>query len=362
LRKVWSVDGLCTGKNTSSWSAPAVAGGRLVVPGRQGDKDVVFCLDAATGRELWKKEYAAPGELQYGSGARATPCIDGGRVYTFGAMGHLACWKLADGEKVWLLDVRSIGGKQPKWGFASSPLLAKGRIIVQAGGTAGAVAVDKATGEVAWKSPTGKAGYAAPILAEVGGKEQLIVFPASGLVGLDPDSGRRLWDWPHITPYDMNCATPIVAGKDRLLIASAARGAKGGCVLLKLTEKAAKLLWRSRAIANYHADPVVVGDSVYLFSGWPLGDKGQLVCASLSDGTIQWTEPMGCGSVLFVDGLLMCMSNRGRLSLVKPDPKRMSKLTEFQAIGGHPVWTVPVIARGRLYVRSSDKLICYSLK
>ena len=363
LSKVWAADDLCKGRNTSSWAAPVVSVGKLVVPGRQGEKDMVFCFDAATGRQVWKKAYAAPGEVPYGSGPRATPCIDGDRVYTFGAMGHLACWKLADGEKVWMVNVNDLGGRASKWGHSTSPLVYKDKVIVQAGGSAGTVALDKVTGRVVWKTSTGKAGYAASILARVGGKDQLIAFPAAGLVGLAPDTGEKLWEWKHITPYDQNCATPILVGEDRLLIASASRGDKGGCALLKLAAKGPKLLWRNMAIDAYHADPVVAGESFYVFSGWPVGgDRGKLLCASLSDGKIRWSEKLGCGTIVPVDGHLMVMSNRGRLMLLKPDPKRMNKVTEFQAIGGHPVWTVPVIAGDRLYVRSSDKLICYQLK
>lgn len=362
LEKLWEVTDLCRGKNSQSWSAPSIAGERLVVPGRHDNDDVVFCLNADTGKLIWKQSYSAPGQIQYGSGPRATPCIDGDRVYTFGALGHLACWKLADGQRLWMRRVEDEGGHRSEWGHASSPLVHGDKVIVQGGGQALVVAFDKATGKVAWKSMTGKAGYAAPIIAAVDGKPQLIVFAAAGPAGLDPDTGRKLWTFPHTTPYDMNCATPIVTG-DRLFIATAVEKDRGGCRLLKLTASGPKQVWFSRALGNYHSDPVILDGHIYCFSGWPLGNRGSLSCLRLSDGKPTWTVPrIGCGSLLYVDGHLMVMNNRGRLALVKPNPRGLEKVTEFQAIEGHPVWTTPVVARRRLYVRFTNHLICYRLK
>lgn len=362
LEKLWEVKDLCRGGNTQTWSAPSIKGDRLVVPGRHGQEDVIFCLNADTGKPIWRKSYAAPGKVDRGSGPRATPYIEGDRVYTFGCMGHLACWGLVDGKQLWMRKVEDEGGRRPEWGHASSPLIYKDKVIVQGGGKALVVAFDKMTGKLAWKSMTGKAAYAAPIIVAVGGKPQLIVFLAAGPAGLDPQTGRKLWTFPHTTPYDMNCATPILVG-DTLFIASAVQKARGGCRLLKLTASRPQQLWHSRKLGNYHSDPVILDGYIYSFSGWPEGNRGALKCLRLADGEVMWSvSRLGCGSLLYVDGVLMVMDNRGRLALVKPNPKGLEKITEFQAITGHPVWTTPVIARDKLYVRFTHHLICYRLR
>ncbi|KPK83018.1 MAG: hypothetical protein AMJ81_08590 [Phycisphaerae bacterium SM23_33] len=362
LEKLWEVKDLCQGENSQSWSAPSIQGERLVVSGRHGDDDVIFCLNADTGKPLWRKSYPAPGKIDRGSGPRATPCIDGDRVYTFGCMGHLACWGLADGKRLWMRQVEEEGGRRPEWGHASSPLIYQDKVIVQGGGTALVAAFEKMTGKLAWKSMTGQAAYAAPVLAAVAGKPQLIVFPAAGPAGLDPRTGRKLWTFPHTTPYDMNCATPILVG-ETLFIASAVEKNRGGCRLLKLSAAEPEQLWHSQKLGDYHSDPVILDGYIYCFSGWPQGNSGALKCLRLADGEVMWSvRGMGCGSLLYVDGRLMMMNNRGRLALLRPNPKGLEKLTEFQAIAGHPVWTTPVIARGKLYVRFTNHLICYRLK
>jgi outer membrane protein assembly factor BamB len=364
LKKVWEVKDLCSGKNAASWSAPAIVGDRLVVPGRVGTKDTVVCLNANTGAAVWKKEYDAPGKVQYGNGSRATPAIDGGMVYTFGCMGHIACWKLADGEKVWMKNVKALGGQKPYWGHSSSPLVYKDKVIVQGGGKVLVVAFDKATGKVAWKSMTGKAAYAAPTLVTIDETPMLLVFTAAGLAALNPDDGKKLWTHTFRTAVDMNCSTPVRVGKDGLLLSSSNYGKKGGgTALLKLSATGAKQIWRQRVTAAAHNDPVVADGHIYAYSGYSMNPR-ELHCVELATGKVKWrtAKAGGPGNVALVDGLLMCLGNRGKLSLVRPNAGKFDLVTSFQAISGRPVWTVPVMVRGKLYVRFANHLICYQLK
>ena len=121
LKRLWQVDYLCQGKESATWSAPAVQGNRLVVPGRDQKSDIVFCLDPNNGSLLWVESYQAETGTSHGPGPRATPYIDDDRVYTYGRSGDLACWRLENGELLWKHNVGEIGGKTPKWGLSSSP-------------------------------------------------------------------------------------------------------------------------------------------------------------------------------------------------------------------------------------------------
>ena len=136
LRKLWEVDYLCQGRASASWAAPVVRGNRLVVPGRDEKRDLVFGLDPETGDLLWLGSYEAPAGKTHGPGARATPYIDGMLAYTFGRDGDLACWNIEDGSELWRTNVRDQGGEEPRWGFSSSPLVLGDRVFVQAGGSA----------------------------------------------------------------------------------------------------------------------------------------------------------------------------------------------------------------------------------
>jgi outer membrane protein assembly factor BamB len=365
IPKVWAVNNLCKGRTALAWSSPAVVGDRLVITGREETKDTVVCLDANTGTVAWKKTYAAPvrgQRVQYGEGPRATPWIDEDRVYTFGCLGHLACWNLKNGNQLWMTTVEKHGGQRPFWGHASSPLVYKNSVIVQGGGAALFIAFDKATGKVLWKSQRGKAGYSAPVLATVGEKPVLIILAEAGVYGLNPDDGKKLWFYGFTTEYGMNCSTPVLIGDDRVLITSLNKGTQGGAALLKLTANGVKQIWRSHAFGPAHNDPVLVDGHLYCYDGFSLGNRW-LTCVDLKTGKPTWRTAAagGPGNVLLVDGLLLTLGNQGKMRLLRPNPKKFEKIAEFQAIRGKPVWTVPVLVGDRMYVRFCNQLICYRI-
>ena len=364
LKKLWETNDLCHGTNSDTWAAPVIQGDRLVITGRNDDKDTVVCLNALTGENIWRKDYqAGHAQIQYGEGPRATPTISGDFVYTFGCLGHLACWKLSDGEQTWFQEIDKLGGERPNWGHSSSPLVWKDSVIVQGGGKILVAAFDKKTGKLLWSSGNGKAGYAAPILVSIDKKTQLLVFAGSGLLGLDPDNGTQLWMYAHPTAMAMNCATPVLVGESQLLLSSVSMKDQGGDELLNLTATGAKQVWMSHDVNVDNNDPVVVGNSIYAFSGYSLRD-GELRCADLATGKLQWKTSAcgGPGTVVCVDGQLLCLGNKGKMMLVKPSAEKFESVTEFQAIKGYPVWTVPVLVKNRMYVRCCSQLICYEIK
>ena len=362
LKRLWSVHYLCQGDKAATWSAPVVRGNRVVVPGRGPGADLVFCLDSETGALVWHGSYDAESEAKHGPGSRATPCIDGDRVYTFGRSGDLVCWQLLDGKMLWRVNVRDDGGQMPIWGHASSPLVHGETVIVQAGGEATAIAYDKTTGKVAWKwaSPDGRAGYAAPRPMQVGDATQLLIFHATGLAGLTPD-GKKIWNVTWDTQYGVNAATPVVAG-DTVFITS---DYDQGCAAVNVAERGARITWENENIQSHHADAAIVDGYVYGYSGKSNQNRGDLVCLKLADGAEQWrTREIGHGTMIQVDGHLLCLGGKGDLFLVRPDPGGFKKVAEMPGalphVGKH-AWTRPVIANGRLYLRYRQTLICYDL-
>lgn len=152
LKKLWQVDYLCQGSSSATWSSPVIQGNRLVVMGRDEANDYVFCLHSETGDLLWKGSYKAEASSSHGEGARATPFIDNGLVYTYGRSGDLACWNLQNGNLRWKQNVKEAGGQEPDWGLSTTPLVIDSMVIVQAGGTALIMAYNKLSGKLIWKS------------------------------------------------------------------------------------------------------------------------------------------------------------------------------------------------------------------
>jgi outer membrane protein assembly factor BamB len=361
LKKLWEVDYLCQGKQSATWSAPVVQGNRLVVPGRGDGKDLVFCLDPNSGELLWLGSYEAKAGKMHGPGPRATPCIDDDRVYTFGRGGDLLCWRLDDGKLVWKLNVNDAGGKTPRWGHSSSPLVYRDKVFVQAGGRAAALAFDKMTGKIAWRSRPGDAGYAAPAIVNMRDRTGLLVFHGKGLACLDPNDGREFWSVPWKTNYGVNATTPLSVGTTVFITS----GYRTGCQALKADAEGAEVLWTDKAIAAHHSDPFIIAGFIYGYSGQSDQNKGHFKCVKLDDGTEKWsTNKLGWGTTVYVDGHLLCMDNEGSLFLVKPDPNALQLVTQFpKALGDidHEAWTIPVVANGRLYLRYMQRLLCYSL-
>jgi len=369
LKKRWSVNNLCIGARTTTWSQPVVKGDRLVITGLEKDKHTVICLSANTGTLIWKQYYKSPEKTKkptYGAGTRATPAIDGEYVYTFGCRGTLACWKLLNGKLIWMTRISELGGEQPVWGHTGSPLIYKDKLIVQGGGKMLVAAFNKMTGRLLWQSQEGKASYSSPMIYTLNGKKQIVVFTAMNLLGLDPETGRKIWSFTSPMKFEMNCTTPILAGKNQLLI-SATTVAKnaGGTTLIRITQNGAQKVWSRRTLGATHNDPVIVDGYIYAYSG-DGNRRSEIRCLELATGNLMWKSERekGAGNVLWVDNMLLCLTSKGKLMLAKATPKKFTVISSFDAIKGmyRYVWTPPVVANNCIYLRAAENLICYELK
>lgn len=363
LKKLWEVNFLCQGNTASTWSAPVIQGNRLIVGGRSKEEDIVFCLNPDDGSVIWKSSYAAQADSTYGSGPRATPFIDKDKVYTFGRSGDLVCWNLLDGKKLWHKNVTDEGGKEPTWGHSSSPLVIGNAVIVQAGGTARVIAYDKMAGNVLWKSGQGTAGYAAIVPMVLEGSQAVLAFHGKGLSAILLESGKQLWETTWETSYDVNASTPIVEGNTIFITSDYGKGG----ALLQASQNEVKTLWQNDAIASHHSDPYILDGFIYGYSGQSFQNKGDFKCLNAKTGEQMWsTSEAGWGTCIWAENHLLCCDIAGNLHLVKPDPQKFIKVSEFRKALGNirqgPVWTVPVIAGGKLYLRFNQKLVCYDLK
>ncbi len=361
LQKLWEVDFLCQGRTSAAWAAPVIQGNRLVVTGRSADEDLIFCLDPQDGHLLWQKSYSSKAGTSHGAGPRATPAIEDNRVYTFGRNGDLVCWNLTDGAEIWKANVNGLGGETPQWGHSSSPLILGDLVLVQGGGSARTLAFDKMTGKVLWKSGNGKSGYAALTKIMLQNKAVILAFHGTGLAAIDAENGAELWNIPWSTPYDVNATTPVVS-ENRVFITS---GYKTGGILLEASRTGGKKIWQNTSIAAQHSDPFVIDGYLYGYSGDSSQNRGDFVCVELATGIEKWRSgEMGWGTCIFAAGYLLCQDIRGNLYLMQPNFDKFIKISELpQALGKvrGPVWTRPVVANGRLYLRFKQMLVCYEI-
>ena len=204
LAEIWPKEGpptLWQKAIGQGFSAPVVAGNKLVLFHRLADKETIEALDPKTGKQLWSFAYPTHYSDDFGfdEGPRATPCIADGHVYTFGAEGMLTCLNLSDGKKLWSVDTKKeFGARKGFFGIVCSPLVEGNAVMLNVGGTdnASIVAFDKATGKTLWKSYDDEASYSAPAVATINGNRYVLFLTRSALVALNPAGWQSLLHLP----------------------------------------------------------------------------------------------------------------------------------------------------------------------
>jgi len=358
-RLVWKAGNLGLGYTT-----PSVAAGKVFGMGNRGPNETVWALDAATGQDAWSTPIASARTVDRGDGSRGTPTVDGANIYALGVGGDLVCLETASGKLKWRKSlVTDFGGSMPGWGYSESPLVDGDKVIVTPGGRAATlVALNKNTGEVAWKSqvPEGDAAhYSSAIAANVAGQRQYIQFLRGGVVGVDARDGKFLWRYKEPANGTANCSTPIF--RDNMVFAASAYGTGGG--LAKLTAgpegATATQVYFTKQMQNHHGGMVLVGDHLYGF------DNANLTCLNFLTGELAWSNrSVGKGSVAYADGHLYARSERGAVALVEATPKAYVEKGRFTPpdLSGAFTWPHPVVAGGRLYLRDQNVLLCYDIK
>jgi outer membrane protein assembly factor BamB len=346
------------------FSSPVVAGGRLILFHRLGDKEVVEALDAATGRNIWSFEYPALYRDDFGfdEGPRAAPTMAQGRIYTFGAEGALHCLDLATGKKIWSLDThRQFQVAKGYFGAAGAPLVDDSRVLMNIGGpSAGLVAFDAATGKVLWTVPNQEASYSSPTVASIQGSRHALFFTRSGLVDVDPAVGKVRYElpWHARMKASVNAATPIVV--DDFIFVSASYGT--GAVLLQVGAGGLKKIWASDdALTNHYATSVYKDGFLYGYHGRQ--EEGQsLRCIEFKTGKVRWNvDGFGAGTITLAGDKLLIVRERGELMLAAADPSAFRQLSAAKVLP-LTVRAYPAIANGRIYIRDEKTLLCLNLK
>lgn len=340
------------------FSSVAVADGRAFTLGNTNETDTVWCFDAASGRLHWKHSYPCPLDPQYYEGGPgSTPTVDGQQVYTFSKRGQVFCFEAATGKVRWELTLtNALGVWKPRWGFAGSPLIVGDRLILNAG--AAGVALDKASGKILWSSGTNAAGYATPVPVTLEGEACALIFAAKALVAVQLKDGRELWRHPWVTKWDLNVVDPIVIG-DRVYVSSFDRG---GALLRLRGRQPPELVYERKGIANHFNSCVQLDGYLYGIDGNSDAPPKDLRCVELATGELKWRqEGFGLGSLLIAAGKLIVLSDKGELAVAPASPTGFKPLAQAQVLGGK-CWTVPVLARGRLYCRNAaGHLVCLDL-
>jgi outer membrane protein assembly factor BamB len=364
-KKVWEQ------KCGVGYSSPIALDGKVYLFNQVGSQDMLTAFDAESGRVLWSQGYegmvkgdpSGPQDINPDSGfavVLATPAIDKDKIYTYGAGGDLTCRKLQEGSQIWRINVlKELNERILHWAQASTPLVTEKLVYVQGGrGGPTAVAVDKETGKIVWKSEAKTSGgYAAPIIADVHGTKQLIIFGNENLYGMIPDSGKTIWSIPFVNHAQVNAATPVYHD-GRLFIACDYARSPSTCMMLSLSPNGAKKEWENQRVMQKFQPAIL--DNGYLYTN----SEGVLKCMQWPDGKIMWENNLhlGSGGSVVRDGdKLIVMSERGKLGLVQATPQGSKVISQLQLFDFSKTWSMPLIYRGKLYAMGENTFVCLDI-
>jgi outer membrane protein assembly factor BamB len=349
-------------------SGIAVADGKCYSLANRKDQQVLFALDRNTGKEQWSTPLAPAYKNQMGDGPRATPTVDGQRIFTLTGEGILSCNDAQSGKVLWQNNwPKELGTEPSEYGMSSSPLVVGEFIITHAGAeTAAVLAVDKSSGKVAWKAGTGRAGYSSPVALSLAGKQQIVVMTGKLCMGLELKTGQVLWDYPFATDYDCNTASPV-AIDGKVFISS---GENHGSVLLEVTPGegrwSVKEVWSSlgtgSALRSEWQTPLVSGKLLFGFDN--VGGAGpitNLACLDASSGKVLWKQMrFGKSNGILVDGKLAITTLEGELVLVRASGTAFEQLAKAPMLG--KTRQAPSYSAGFIFLRDDANVVCVDLR
>ncbi len=353
----------------TGFSSPIVSGGRVYFLDDQGGQETVHCLEAKSGKQIWRKEYAETFGDEWGKGPRSTPFIDGDRLYLQSCRGEFQCLEAATGKKIWALDfekdfgvtflgMKSQEGTARRRGNNGTAVIAGELVVIQVGKANGAtlVACDKKTGLVRWQAGQDEAAYSSLVSTVLAGTPVVLALTATQLLVVDLKDGRVLANPTLRTHANRHVATPLVVG-DTVFVNSHTFGVVAFSAVktgadFQLTQK-----WSNPECKINLASLVSVNGALYA-----QGPLQNYVCLDIATGRQLWSLP-GFGkeysATIGIGETLLVLTDQGEMISLIANPERPKELTRWQICGKQ--WNHPALADGRIFIRDQRELACYDL-
>jgi outer membrane protein assembly factor BamB len=345
------------------YASPVVTDGRVFVHSRRDPAEVVTAVDLESGRQIWQQTYqAAYGKNQYASemakGPNATPLVADGRVFTVGATAIVSAWDAATGRQLWQKDFSSdVDFSKLFCGTAASPLIVDGRLVVQVGSdTHGGriIALDPATGAEAWQWRGLGPGYGSPIVIRSGGATQIVTMTNGSIVAVDAGDGRELWSAPFPDDWHENIVTPVWTGR-HLIISGTRQGTQAWRLQSSGGRWSAERVWQNEMASMYMSSPVAADGLIYGLSNKRLG---YFVALDEATGEVKWqTEGREAtnAAVLLTPDAVVYLTDGATLVVAR------RQATGFDAkkidLPTSATWTTPVILERDLIVKDATSLV-----
>jgi len=356
LKQVWKIN---VGFGDAT---PVLSGKRIYLAVRQGDEEVILCLDSGTGKEIWKSSYTASavtGPATSHPGPRSTPAIADGKIVTFGVSGILSCFDIATGKVLWRKE--NPQNAVPQFFTGMSPLITDGVCIAHLGtkDKGEIVALELPTGREKWKWEGDGPAYASPSLMSAGKEKLVIVQTEKNLIALSLMDGKLLWQIP--TPPQQrfyNCTSPYINGQIIYYTGQGA-GTRAVQVINEGGKYTTKELWSNPEIGAKWNTPILKDGFLYGFT-----DQRRIYCLNATTGQTAWydnTVNSDFATILDCGSVIIGFPSTGNLIVFKADPKIYTEIAKYK-VAETAVYAFPVIAGNVIYVKDSESLMMYRIE
>jgi outer membrane protein assembly factor BamB len=357
---------------TKKWTAavglgdasPVLVGDRIYAFTREGDDEVIRCLDAGKGTEVWKDKYPAKpadGPASGHPGPRGSPAVADGKVFTFGVRGVISCLDTGSGKVLWRKDTK----EWPGFYTSASPIIVDGKCIMHIGkdggrngpGKGAIIAYDLANGDEKWKWEGEGPGYASPVLLTVDGTKQFVTLTEKGVVGVGVADGKLLWQVPFKARY--NSVTPIVDGQTVIYA-----GEGLGTAAIRIEKEgdgfvAKEPLWKKKDGPGKYNTPMLKDGLLFGITG-----SGNFYCMKAENGDVLWTDKNkhgDCGAILDAGSVLLALSSDSHLIVFKPSDKELTEVAKYK-VADSATWAYPIIAGNRVFVKDKESLTLWTIE
>lgn len=352
----------------AGYSSPLLVDKKIYILTRQGEEEVIRCLDFDTGNQIWRDAYPAPYTMNpvaraHGKGPKSTPAFSAGNLFTLGISGILSCYHTGTGKVRWRRDFAGeFKTTSPYYGTASSPVVERGLVIAYVGGhdSGALMACNVESGKTVWSWAGDGPSYASPMVVELSGMRQVVTQSQKNVIGVSAADGRLLWSAPFTTAYVQNIITPLLF-RDTLILS----GLDKGVMAVRPSQNGGKwkteLVWENPAVAFYMSNPVLNGTLLF---GMSHKNRGQFVALDAVTGKTVWTtagREANNAAILTAGDKLFLLTDDAELIAAKAGGAAFEPLRRY-TVASSPTWANPLISGMHILIKDTETLTLWSLE
>jgi len=342
-------------------ATPALVGKEIYLNTRQGDNEVIMCLDAATGKEIWKNTFPAPvvtGPPASHPGPRSTPAIASGKIVTLGVAGLLSCLDAATGKVLWRKEDATHAAPDNWPGM--SPLIVDGLCIASLGkkDTGIVVAYDLITGNEKWKWVGEGPSFSSPSLMTIEKTKQVVLLTEKNLMGLALSDGKLLWQVPAPTQQRyFNAVSPIIDGQT-IYYSGTGTGTKAIKVNKQGDKYVTQELWNNTTTGAKFNTAILKDGFLYGFS-----DQKRIYCINAATGETAWVDnavSSDFGTIVDCGSAIIGLTSTSNLIVLKPESTAYTEVVKYK-VAETPIYAFPIVAGNLIYIKDAETLTRYRI-